>query len=84
MKKMILIFLVLFLASCSEPSPQACVGKAVYYDRSKVTMDMIEWVDDHSQGCNDVVFLDPLDEIAADFVKTALRMGQVDGDYVDA
>jgi len=83
MKKTILVYLVIFLASCSESLPQVCAGKAVYYDRNQVSMDRVKWIDEHSQGCNDVIFLDPLDALAADFVKTALRMGQVDGDYVD-
>ena len=84
MKKSILISLMIFLAACSEPKLEEPTITSVVYDRNQTTIDMIEWVDQQSNLGKEISFTDPLDAMAADFVKIALRMGQVDSDYVDA
>ena len=84
MKKSILISLMIFLAACSEPKLEKSTITSVVYDRNQTTMDMIEWVDQQRNLGKEISFADPLDAMAAEFVKIALRMGQVDSDYVDA
>ena len=45
MKKSILIFLMIFLAACSEPNLEKPTITSVVYDRNQTTVDMIQWVD---------------------------------------
>ena len=84
MKKSILISLMIFLTGCSEPKLEKSTITSVVYDRNQTTMDMLEWVDQQRNFGKEISFADPLDAMAAEFVKIALRMGQVDSDYVDA
>ena len=84
MKKMILISLAIVLASCSESSQKGQASEASVFDRSVINTDIVTWIDEQYTLNKDVNFTDPMDGFAAEFVKLALRMGQVDGDYVDA
>jgi len=84
MKKTILVTLAMLLVGCSQSLQKQSVSAPAIYDRSEITTSMIAWIEDQKALGSKVSFADPLDTLAADFVKTALRMGQVDGDYVDA
>ena len=84
MKKLILISLALLVASCSESSQKKQASEASVFDRSIIDTDIVTWIDEQNALNKDVTFTDPMDGFAAEFVKLALRMGQVDGDYVDA
>ena len=84
MKKSILMSLMIFLTACSEPKLEKPTITSVVYDRNQTTMDMIEWIDQQRNLGKEISFADPLDTMAAEFIIIALRMGQVDSDYVDA
>jgi len=84
MKTSIIVSLMILLAACSESKLEKPTITSAVYDRSQNSMGVIEWIDEQSIIGNDISFADPLDAIATDFVKTALRMGQIDSDYVDA
>jgi len=84
MKRTFLGALAIFIAGCSQPAPENTASEAVIYDRSQSDISIIAWVDEQNKRGNKISFADPMDRFATDFVKLALQMGQIDGDYVDA
>ena len=84
MKKIILTTSLLLLAACSQSQSVNKGSNLVTYERGETNMGMIEWVDAQAKLGHEIAFENSMDAIAADFVKLALRLGQVDGDYVDA
>lgn len=84
MKKIILTTSLLLLAACSQSQSVNKGSNLVTYERGETNMGMIEWVDAQAKLGHEIAFENSMDAFAADFVKLALRLGQVDGDYVDA
>ena len=70
-----------------KPAPQPApeVEQAIsIYDRAEETTPIILWLERELEGSDGVAFTDPLDAAGFLFVQLALRMGRLDGDYVDA
>jgi len=73
----------LSLIACGNGSSENPTDSNVF-DSTKTDMHIIDWVNQELAAGHDVNFADPLDTIGADFTQLALRLGQLDGDYVDA
>jgi len=84
MKTLTALTFALCLIACSPKiEPNVSPGIATF-DRSQTDMNVVNWIEDHHASGYDIAFSNPLDTAAVDFVQLALRMGQLDGDYVDA
>lgn len=94
MKPIALSFAALLLAACGEvdapatpdatPETDQAVTPAVFDRRKNPDLHIVDWVDAMARMARPISFADPLDQYGAEFVRLALAMGQLDGDYVDA
>ena len=73
----------LSLMACSGGLSDNAAENAAF-DSSSNDMHIIDWVNQELAAGHDVTFTDPLDTIGAEFTQLALRLGQLDEDYVDA
>jgi len=76
--------LAAMLAACSPQVDTHVSPTVATFDRTKTDINIIRWINEHHAAGHDIVFSNPLDTAAMEFVMLALRLGEIDSDYVDA